>query len=58
MECGSGEGTRGHVNRVLKDRVSRRHPALCGFCKCSNIDAYAALSKTPHALAGGLMLVF
>jgi hypothetical protein len=31
---------------------------LCGFCKCSHIDAYAALSKTPHALADGLMLVF
>jgi hypothetical protein len=31
---------------------------LCGYCKCSHIDAYAALSKTPHALADGLMLVF
>jgi hypothetical protein len=31
---------------------------LCGFCKCSHIDIYAALSKTPHALADGLMLVF
>jgi hypothetical protein len=31
---------------------------LCGFCKCSHIDEYAALSKTPHALADGLMLVF
>jgi hypothetical protein len=31
---------------------------LCGFCKCSHIHEYAALSKTPHALADGLMLVF
>jgi hypothetical protein len=31
---------------------------LCGFCKCSHIVRYAALSKTPHALADGLMLVF
>jgi hypothetical protein len=46
------------ANRVLKNRASRRDPALCGFCKCSHIDEYAALSKTPHALADGLMLVF
>jgi hypothetical protein len=31
---------------------------LCGFCKCSHILEYAALSKTPPALADGLMLVF
>jgi hypothetical protein len=31
---------------------------LCGFCKCSHIVEYAALYKTPHALADGLMLVF
>jgi hypothetical protein len=31
---------------------------LCGYCKCSHIDEYAALSKTPLALADGLMLVF
>jgi hypothetical protein len=31
---------------------------LCGFCKCSHIVRYAALSKMPHALADGLMLVF
>jgi histone acetyltransferase (RNA polymerase elongator complex component) len=31
---------------------------LRGFCKCSHIFEYAALSKTPHALADGLMLVF
>jgi hypothetical protein len=46
------------INRVLKNRASRRDPALCGFCKFSHIAAYAALSKTPHALADGLMLVF
>jgi hypothetical protein len=43
---------------VLKNGASGRDPALCGFCKCSHIDEYAALSKTPHALADGLMLVF
>jgi len=31
---------------------------LCGFCKCSHINEYAALSKSPHALADGLMLGF
>jgi hypothetical protein len=31
---------------------------LCGFCKCSHSNEYAALSKTPHALADDLMLVF
>jgi hypothetical protein len=31
---------------------------LRGFCKCSHILEYAALSKTPRALADGLMLVF
>jgi predicted DNA-binding protein with PD1-like motif len=31
---------------------------LCGFCKCSHIIEYAALSKTPHAWADSLMLVF
>jgi hypothetical protein len=45
-------------DRVLKNRASRRDPALCGFCKCSHTLEYAALSKTPHALADGLMLVF
>jgi len=25
-------------NRVLKNRASRRDPALCGYCKCSHID--------------------
>jgi len=28
------------------------------FVKCSHIPEYAALSKTPHALADGLILVF
>jgi hypothetical protein len=46
------------INRVLKNRASRRDPALCGFCKCSHIFEYAALSKTPHALTDGLMLAF
>jgi hypothetical protein len=43
---------------MLKNRASRRDPVLCGFCKCSHMTVYAALSKTPHALADGLMLVF
>jgi hypothetical protein len=43
---------------VLKNRASGRDPALCGFCKCSPIAEYAALSKTPHALADRLILVF
>jgi hypothetical protein len=46
------------LDRVLKNCASRRDPALCGYCKCSHMTAYAALSKTPHALADGLMLVF
>jgi hypothetical protein len=46
------------INRALKNRASRRDRALCGFCKCSHINKYAALFKTPHALADGLMLVF
>jgi hypothetical protein len=48
----------GDLYRVLKNRASRRDPALCGFCKCSHMNEYAALSKTPHALADGLTLVF
>jgi len=44
--------------RRLKNCASRRDPALRGFCKCSHIYEYAALSKTPHALAAGTMLVF
>jgi hypothetical protein len=46
------------LDRVLKNRASGRDPALCGFCKCSHIVEYAALSKTLHALADVLMLVF
>jgi len=42
----------------LKNRASRRDPALCGYCKCSHRTEYAALFKMPHALADGLMLVF
>jgi hypothetical protein len=48
----------GFVNRLMKNRASGRDPALCGFCKCSHMTAYVALSKTPHALADGLMLAF
>jgi hypothetical protein len=51
-------GSPSSLARVLKNRASGRDPALCGFCKCSHINEYAALSKTPHALADGLMLVF
>jgi len=43
---------------VLKNLTCGRDPALCDSCKCSHIAEYAALSKTPHALADGLMLVF
>jgi hypothetical protein len=43
---------------MSKNGVSGRDPALPGFCKCSHIDEYAALSKTPRALADGLILVF
>jgi hypothetical protein len=43
---------------VLKNGASGRDPALRGFCKCSHIDEYAALSKTPRAWADDLMLVF
>jgi hypothetical protein len=43
---------------MLKNCASGRDPALCGYCKCSHMTEYAALSKTPHALADGLMLVF
>jgi hypothetical protein len=43
---------------VLKNRASRRDPALCGFGKRSPIAEWAARSKTLHAVADGLMLVF
>jgi len=42
---------------VLKNCADGRDPALCGYCKCSHIPEYDALSKTPQALADGLMLV-
>jgi hypothetical protein len=45
-------------SRLLKNGASSRDPALCGFRKCSHMNEYAALSKTPHALADGPMLVF
>jgi hypothetical protein len=51
-------GMRQILSRMLKNRASRRDPALCGFCKCSHMDEYAALSKTAHALADSLTLVF
>jgi hypothetical protein len=41
----------------LNHSASGRDPALCDFSKCSDRVEYAALSKTPHALAGGVMLV-
>jgi hypothetical protein len=44
-------------DRLSKNRASSRDPALHGFCKYSHIHEYAALSKTPRALADGLMLV-
>jgi hypothetical protein len=42
----------------LKNGVSGRDPSLHGFWKCSHIFEYAALSKTPCASAGSLILVF
>jgi hypothetical protein len=50
----SGDG----FNRVVKNSATVRDPALCDSCKCSHIFKYAALSKTPRALADGLILVF
>jgi hypothetical protein len=44
-------------SKALKNSASRRDPALCGSCKCSHLNEYAALSKTPHALSNGMMLV-
>jgi hypothetical protein len=48
----------GGSNRLLKNGASGRDPALRGSCKCSHMSQYAALSKSPRALADGLMLVF
>jgi predicted alpha/beta-hydrolase family hydrolase len=45
-------------NRLLKNGASSRDPALHGFRKCSHMTEYAALSKTPRALADGPALVF
>jgi hypothetical protein len=42
---------------VLKNGASGRDPALHGYCKCSHIKRYAALSNPPRALADGPMLV-
>jgi hypothetical protein len=46
------------IKREFKNCASGRDPALRGSCKCSHISPYAALSKSPRALADGLMLVF
>jgi len=43
---------------VLKNGASGRDPALRGFCNCSHIFEYAALSNRPRAWADGPMLVF
>ena len=45
-------------SRVFKKSASDRDPALRSFCKGSHISEYAALSKTPRALADASMLVF
>jgi hypothetical protein len=42
---------------VLKNRALRRDPVFCGSCECSPMAEQAALSKMPHALADGRMLV-
>jgi hypothetical protein len=46
------------IKREQKNGASGRDPALHGSCKCSHISQYAALSKSPCALADGPMLVF
>jgi hypothetical protein len=46
------------LSRLSKNGASGRDPALRGFCKCSHISPYAALSKTPRAWADGPILVF
>ena len=45
-------------DRVLKNCVSGRDPALHGVWQCSHITEYAALPKAPRAWADGLILVF
>jgi hypothetical protein len=45
-------------DRLLKNGVSRRDPALRAFWPCSHADhQHAALSKKPRALADGPTLV-
>jgi hypothetical protein len=47
------------LSSLLKKGAPARDPALRGSCKCShNIGQYAARSKSPRALADGLVLVF
>jgi hypothetical protein len=41
----------------LNHSAAGRDPALCDFSKCPHRVEYAALSKMPLALAGGVMLV-
>jgi hypothetical protein len=55
---GKSPAVRRQSIRVLKNGASGRDPALRGFCKCSHLIEYAALSKTPRAWADGLILVF
>jgi hypothetical protein len=45
-------------SRGLKNCASGRDPAERGFCNCSHIDEYAALFKTPRALADVPMLAY
>jgi len=47
------------LNRLLKNRVSGRDPALRGFYKCAAhpADGGTALSKTPRAWFDGPILV-
>jgi hypothetical protein len=45
-------------NRLLKNGVSGRDPALRGSGECSHTGTYAALPPSPHALADGPILVF
>jgi hypothetical protein len=42
----------------LKNRVSGRDPALRGILEMLTFFSYAALARTPCALADGPMLVF
>jgi hypothetical protein len=42
----------------LKNRASGRDPALRGILEMLTYYSYAALARTPHALADGPMLGF